>query len=233
MKKTIRKLIVFGFTIATFTSVNAATNDLVCIDAGHQTRANNGQEAIGPNTSITKPKISSGTQGVSTKKPEYKLTLELALKLKTKLSSNGYKVFMIRETNDVNISNKERAQLANQMSCSAYIRIHADGSDNRSINGISMQSSSKNNPYIRNMYDKNSRLSNLVLSETIKATGAKNRGINYRDDLTGTNWSNVPTTLIEVGFMSNPEEDNKLSSDSYQEKLVNGMYNGITSFLNN
>ena len=49
-----------------------------------------------------------------------------------------------------------------------------------------------------------------MLEEYVKATGAKNRGLIYRDDLTGTNWATVPNTLIELGFMSNAEEDKKI-----------------------
>ncbi len=207
------------------------TSPLICIDPGHQKNQNTSLEVNGPGSKIKKAKISSGTSGISTKKPEYQLVLEISLKLKEKLLNNNYNVFMIRESNNVNISNKERALLANSKKCDAYIRIHADGNDNKSIHGISMQTSSKNNPYIKNMFQQNNSLSNLILNETIKSTNANNRGIIYRDDLTGTNWSNVPTTLIELGFMSNHEEDIKLSTKTYQDRLVNGIFNGLNKFI--
>ena len=70
-----------------------------------------------------------------------------------------------------------------------------------------------------------------VLSEFVKATGAKNRGVSYRDDLTGTNWSTVTNTLIEMGFMSNPEEDRKMSTNDYQNKMVTGIVNGIEKYF--
>ncbi len=66
----------------------------------------------------------------------------------------------------------------------------------------------------------------------MKATGAKNRGVSYRDDLTGTNWSTITNTLVEMGFMSNAEEDRKLSTSEYQNKIVNGIVNGINRYLN-
>ena len=53
----------------------------------------------------------------------------------------------------------------------------------------------------------------------------------YRDDLTGTNWAEVTNTLIELGFMSNTEEDKKLSDEKYQEKIINGLVNGIEKYL--
>ena len=58
-----------------------------------------------------------------------------------------------------------------------------------------------------------------------------NRGVIERSDLTGFNWSKVPVVLIEMGFLSNPEEDNLLNSDSYQEKLAQGLYKGILKAL--
>ena len=56
-----------------------------------------------------KAKVAAGAEGISTKLPEYKLTLSVSKKLKRILEERGYKVVMIRETNDVNLSNAERA----------------------------------------------------------------------------------------------------------------------------
>lgn len=58
----------------------------------------------------------------------------------------------------------------------------------------------------------------------------KNRGVE-RDDLTGFNWSKVPVVLIEMGFMSNKKEDQLLSDSNYQEKLAEGLCNGILESL--
>ena len=67
--------------------------------------------------------------------------------------------------------------------------------------------------------------------EFVNSKGAKNRGVSYRFDLTGTNWSTVTNTLIEMGFMSNPEEDRKMASDEYQNKMVTGIVNGIEKYF--
>ena len=213
------------------TTTSEQSARLVCIDPGHQRNQNTALEPNAPNSKIMKAKISSGTAGISTKKPEYQLTLEVSLLLRDKLENNNYNVFMIRTTNDVNISNKERAVMATNAKCDIYVRIHADGSENRSVNGISMQTASSKNPYVSAYFNKSDLLSKSILNETIKSTKANNRGINYRDDLTGTNWANLPTTLIEIGFMSNPEEDKKLASLEYQLKIVDGIYNGINLYF--
>lgn len=56
-------------------------------------------------------------------------------------------------------------------------------------------------------------------------------GIWKTDTMTGNNWSQAPTTLIEMGYMSNPTEDKKMQQDSYQKKMVYGIANGIDHYL--
>ena len=231
------KIIFLGvFIMLSFSNESKANNyrensTLICIDPGHQARGNSELEEQAPGSSIKKAKVSSGTRGVVTKKNEYELTLDVGLKLRNLLKSKGYKTFMIRETHNVNISNKERALITNKMGCAVYIRIHADGSENRTVNGVSVLTSSAKNRYTGKVQKESDRLSKNVLEEVIKTTGAKNRGVSYRDDLTGTNWSTSVNTLLEMGFMSNPEEDRKMASDDYQNKIVLGIFNGIEKYL--
>lgn len=220
-------------SVVTSTVSSAASiNKFVCIDPGHQLRGNNQLEEQAPGSSVRKPKVSSGTRGVATKKYEYQLTLEVGLKLRAALENKGYKVFMVREKNDVNISNKERALMTNKAGCTTYIRLHADGVNNSSTNGVSVLTSSSKNKHTQKVQKSSDKFSRYILSEFVKATGAKNRGVSYRDDLTGTNWSTVTNTLIELGFMSNPEEDRKMATSEYQNKMVNGIVNGIEKYYN-
>lgn len=209
-----------------------SSKNLVCIDPGHQLRGNSQKEPLAPGSLTMKAKVSSGTKGVATKKNEYQLTLEVGLKLRDALENKGYPVFMIRDKNEVNISNKERAIMANEKGCAAYIRIHADGINNSSVNGVSVLTASAKNRYVSSQTQKLSeKLSKDILSEFVKSTSAKNRGISYRDDLTGTNWAKVPTTLIELGFMSNAAEDRKMATSEYQNKMVAGIVNGIEKYF--
>lgn len=211
-------------------TVTITPKKTVAIDAGHQQRGDSSTEPIGPGSSTRKAKVAGGTSGVSTKVPEYKLTLSVAKKLKKELVNRGYKVVMIRTKNDVNISNSERAKKANKTS-DICIRLHADGTGDSSVNGASALCPSTSNKYVGKLGKASKKLSEHVLNSMCDETGARNRGISIRDDLTGTNWSTIPVTLIEMGFMTNKTEDINMQKKEYQEKLAKGMAKGVEHYF--
>ena len=137
----------------------------------------------------------------------------------------------IRTKNNVNISNKKRAMLANKSGADIYIRIHGDSSGSRGVKGASIFYPSARNPYVSRLSRSSKRLSKKLLNAYCKKTGIKKRGCSGRDDLTGTNWSKIPVTLIECGFLSNPSEDRKLQNKSFQKKMAVGMANGVDAYF--
>lgn len=204
---------------------------VIAIDPGHQKKSNYEQEPVGPGASEQKIKVSSGTQGVTTKVPEHQFNLELSLKLKDALEEAGYQVVMTRETAEVDLSNAERAGIANDAKADIFIRIHADGAENKAANGISVLYPSERNPYVAALSPESKKLAKSVLDGLCDATGANRRGIVERDDLTGTNWAKMPVIVVEAGFMTNEAEEKKLLSKEYQALLVQGIVEGVQEYF--
>ena len=203
---------------------------LICIDPGHQKKGDSNPESVAPGSSQTKARVSSGATGVGTKKPEYILNLEASTVLKHILEDKGYRVVMTREAHDVNISNAERARFANEKNADIVIRIHADSLANSSKTGALILVPAKDSKYTSNIYEKSNRCAQ-VIQDQMKKTGIKVNGIFERGDLTGFNWSQVPVVLVEMGFLSNYNEDQMMSNPDYQRKLMQSIADGVEEYF--
>lgn len=223
--------------LVTYNPMGSAVTDgsvgnqpVVVIDAGHQAKADLSLEPIGPGSLIMKEKVKGGATGVATHIPEYKQVLAISLKLRDRLQAAGVKVIMIRTTDDVNIANSQRAIVGNKAAAALTIRIHCDSNSNSSVAGLSTLYPS-GNVWVKPIEAASKRVAGLVQAATARATGAKDRGLFPRSDMTGFNYSTVPTIIVECGFMSNAAEDRLLATPAYQDMLAAGLAAGVLGYL--
>ncbi|MBR5516010.1 MAG: N-acetylmuramoyl-L-alanine amidase [Clostridia bacterium] len=203
----------------------------ICVDPGHGTFTQSVKEPIAPGSTETKAAFVTGTSGSYQTEAEF--NLKVGMLLKEMLEAEGAEVFMTRTGAVAELSNVGRAQLGNDNNCDCAVRIHADASSDSSVYGLSMLVPGSGG-YITD-YDLISESRDLgiyVLESVIDKTGAYNRGIINRNDLTGFNWSTIPSILIECGFMTNPQDDAMLADPDYQVLIAEGITQGLINYFN-
>lgn len=203
----------------------------VAIDAGHQAKANAEKEPIGPSSETLKAKMPAGSVGIVSGVQEYELTLTVAKKLEAELKERGYHVVMIRTGHDVNLSNAERSIVANQSEADILIRLHANSMDNSSVYGALGMCMTAQNPYNAGLHDKSYSLSKKIIDNICAQTGTRNRGVQEVDNSGEINWCEIPVSVVEMGFLSNPDEDRWLQDESYQGKIVAGIAAAVDSYF--
>ena len=227
-------------TVTDSSDVSDASDDeddsggkLIVLDPGHSNIVTGNTEPLGPGSGEMKAADSTGTHGTTSGLSEIELNFQVATQLKAELEARGYTVLMTRYDNDTAISCSERAQVANNAGADAFIRIHADGSESSSSSGAMAICITPSNPYTASTYSESRKLSDAVLNAYVASTGFSSRGVWETDTMTGNNWSEVPCTLIEMGFMTNPNEDSLMADPSFQQKIVTGIANGIDNYFAN
>ncbi|MDD3794986.1 MAG: N-acetylmuramoyl-L-alanine amidase [Lachnospiraceae bacterium] len=215
------------------TEVVKTNGHVVGIDPGHQGSwvDMSEQEPDAPGSSNYKAKATAGTTGRFTGVAEYELNLDISLALRDELVKRGYRVVLTREDNDTAISNSERAIKAAEEGSEIYVRIHANGSDDSSVSGALGMTPSPSNPYVGQLSEDSYRLTESILNAYCEATGFGNLGIQYHDNMTGINWSSIPVTILEMGFMTNESDDTLMQDKAMQEKMVQGIADGIDKYF--
>ena len=152
---------------------------------------------------------------------EDEINLQISQKIEAKLKAKGVQVKMSRY-DDTYLSLTERTTMANSWGSDIFVSIHQNSATSSSGNGIET--------YYYSTRQDSKELASEIQEDLIKSTNAVNRGIktaNYAVIRTASMSSN----LVECGFVSNPTEAKNLSSSSYQDKIAEGIVNGIMDYL--
>ncbi|MBE5932736.1 MAG: N-acetylmuramoyl-L-alanine amidase [Lachnospiraceae bacterium] len=216
------------FTMAT---PGDAIGEVIVIDPGNQQNVNANLEEIGPGSEETKQCASSGFVGTKYGAREYALNLEYALVLKSELELRGYTVYLTRELDDVNISNQARAQMANDLSADAFIKIQMNFSTNEDLTGVMAVCMTEDSMYNGHLYEQSNALSTRILQGISEEIDIVNNGIYETNEMTTINWSIVPVTVIKVGYLSNEGEEELLMSYDHQTKIATGIANGLDFYF--
>ena len=126
----------------------------------------------------------------------------------------------------------QRAQIATDANADAFIRIHCNGVDDPTVAGVMCYGPSGANPYLSAELITNSqKLCELLRDNQCAVTGQRPMENLYQDDMTGINWATMPVSIVEVGFMSNPEEDLYIASEEGENAIATGLANGIDAYF--
>jgi N-acetylmuramoyl-L-alanine amidase len=202
----------------------------VCIDPGHQKNADLSLEPIAPGSSRKKERCRGGTKGINSGISEYEINLKIGLKLKRELEQRGVKVVMTRESNDVQISNQERAEVANKAKADIFVRLHFNGSASTRERGFLILIPSKSG-VTKAIYPKSREAAISIKDSYQRFTALPFQGIYERSDITGFNWSEVPSVLVELAYLTSPVDEELVLKEGFQEKMAKGLAEGILDFL--
>lgn len=200
----------------------------VCIDPGHQLNSPGGIEPVGPGLKGRKAVVFGMAEGIRTRRREATVVLEIGLQLRDMLLESGANVVMTRDAMDTSLTNLDRAQIANDADADICLRLHANANKSKTNRGIVVYTP-LGSDYARAVAGPETyRIWGETLLDCMaKSTGAKPVGVGQTDTYVGSNWCKMPVFLIEMGYMTTPQDDLLLSLPEYQQKLCQGMVDGI------
>jgi len=200
---------------------------LVCLDPGHGTLPAVGaeREPSGPGARELKSKDGGGAPG------EAAVVLAIAQRTRVLLLRRGYRVAMTRTAAEYAGGNVERARFCNARGAALMLRIHADGSQDASRSGVATLVPVARPRWTDDIAAASRRAGALVQRALVRATGARDLGLQPRSDLTGFNWADVPAILVETGFLSHPAEGRRLRTAPYRERVARGLAAGVAAFV--
>ncbi|MDO7905234.1 N-acetylmuramoyl-L-alanine amidase family protein [Paenibacillus sp. JX-17] len=181
--------------------VGAGGKKVLVLDAGH------GFKDVG----------TTGILGNHEKDFNLSVTLKVADLLK---SETGIDLVLTR-SDDTYPTLAQRAQLANDLHADAFISIHANSV-------LDKPDASGTETYYYNSNGK--ELATIMHKHLLQATGFKDRKVKT-ERYQVLRQSNGPATLLEVGFLSNLQEDMIMLTDDFQQRVAQGIVDGIKEYF--
>lgn len=151
---------------------------------------------------------------------EKDVVLSVSLKLKNLLESRGVSVVMTRTT-DVYLTLQERTQISNNSGADYFLSVHTNSFSNPTSNGTET--------YSYNSTGMGAEVAKSIQNELIKAIGLTNRGFKT-DNFYVIKYNNIPSALVELAFISNPNEETLLASDAFKNKCVEAIATAILNY---
>ncbi len=176
---------------------------------------------------------------------ERNLCLRIAKKLADNLRQAGYEVYMTRTTNTTTLELEQRVAYAARNQCDLFVSLHMNSAGNRLVNGVETFLVAPNGT--ASTYDSrvwrgtkrgtqfdlaNIRLAYDLHRNLVAATGAEDRGIKHANFLVLRD-APCPAVLVEVGFLSNGNEEIRLGTPGYEDKAALGLAKGIADYARN
>ena len=220
-------------------SETAASQDekiIIAIDASHQEKGGDleKEEPIGPDAEEKAKGFSEGTSGTVSGLTEAELNLSVAEKLKKQLEDRGYEVYMTRDNKESDLSESERAKNVNASGAQILISLHANGGEDSTENGVEVMAPSYENPYWKDRtgnIKKSNALADIILQSYCEETGLNAKGLYNVDNQILLNWSEVPSVVLEMGFMSNESDDAYMAEEEHQQEMAEGIADGIDLYF--
>ena len=199
---------------------------IIGINPGHQAVGINKLYPMAPGSGKKGKGVRPGARGHYTKVCERDTTLAVGLKLRDLLEAEGATVVMTRTTNDVMLTNIDRAKMLNNAGCDVALQLHCDAVNNSGPEGCHAIYRT-NTEHAK----ANKALAKAVVSAVKANCGCKSRGWKSSTDYMSLNWTTTPSILLEMGFISNRKEDRLLASDDYRNKMAEGIFNGLCNYF--
>ncbi|MBM7562323.1 N-acetylmuramoyl-L-alanine amidase [Fusibacter tunisiensis] len=154
---------------------------------------------------------------------EKDVNLKTAIMLQSSLEQLGFKVYMTR-SKDEYVNLYDRAGMANGLGADIFVSIHANAHTKSATNGVEVL-------YASDAMSAGKGLATEIQNELIKSLGAVNRGIVKRPNLVVLRETAMPAVLVELGFLTNAAEQQKLMDDTYLKRAADAIARGLVDFL--